>query len=163
VAASRSRFFQAKKCGAHSLRSWQNTATLRPLPTCSVTSFPPLRPHFLASLLSGHPSTVLHPHANLQDALHVALTKIQPPSFQGLVLGYATDSSIKVQIESTTPIQKKKQFWANCGKHAARGDGSFDSSGVRGLNEFSVKLSPSTATTEDSCEAPHVRRYWAAG
>src|SRR6266576_1510292 len=34
----------------------------------------PLRPHFLTSLLSRHPATLLHPHSPLQDALHVALT-----------------------------------------------------------------------------------------
>jgi hypothetical protein len=47
VAASRNRFFQAKKCGAHSLRAPQNAATLCPLPTCSETSFP----HFAHTLL----------------------------------------------------------------------------------------------------------------
>src|SRR6266576_3148300 len=39
AAVSRRRFFQAKKCGAHSLRSPQNAATLCPLRTCSETNF----------------------------------------------------------------------------------------------------------------------------
>src|SRR6266699_2708453 len=39
VAVSRRRFFQAKKCGAHSLGSPQNAATLCPLRTCAETSF----------------------------------------------------------------------------------------------------------------------------
>ena len=39
ASASRSRFFQAKKYGAHNPRSRQNAATLCPLRPCSLTSF----------------------------------------------------------------------------------------------------------------------------
>src|SRR5208283_4356495 len=39
ASASRSRFFHAKKCGAHSPRSRQYAATLCPLRACSKTTF----------------------------------------------------------------------------------------------------------------------------
>src|SRR5437879_6486173 len=48
-----------------------------PTPHLLGNQLPPLRPHFLASLLSRHPATLLHPHSPLQDALHAALTLIQ--------------------------------------------------------------------------------------
>jgi len=45
-----------------------------PTPHLLRNQLPPLRPHFLASLLSIHPATLLHTHSPLQDALQVALT-----------------------------------------------------------------------------------------
>jgi hypothetical protein len=45
-----------------------------PTPHLLGNQLPPLRPHFLASLLSRHPATLLHPHSPPQDALQVALT-----------------------------------------------------------------------------------------
>jgi hypothetical protein len=46
-----------------------------PTPYLLGNQLPSLRPHFLASLLSRHPATLLHLRSPLQDALHVALTK----------------------------------------------------------------------------------------
>jgi hypothetical protein len=49
-----------------------------PTPHLLGNQLSPLPAHFLASLLSRHPATLLHPHSPSQAALHVALTKYLP-------------------------------------------------------------------------------------